>query len=219
MKVKFTAKAFKKTAALVADFATEVEWHGFVQRTDDGFCVEDIVVFPHKASGAYVESDQKEYEKWMDTLTDEQVNSMSLHGHSHVNMPPYPSGFDSEFRNKVLKNMPSPKYVDDVFYIFMIFNKEGQFTCQVNDIKNDKVYIDKDVEVEFEDGDYDTTEFIAEAKELVKPFIPTCSEYVPKAVPISEVAKTLAMDILYGDEELAEVAMEELWRLRSYEFE
>jgi len=217
--LKFNAKAFKKTAALLAGFDTEVEWHGIVNRTDDGFVVEDILVFPHKASGAYVESDQKEYEAWLDTLPDEQFNALRMHGHSHVNMTPTPSGFDMTYRENILKNLPKAEFVDDVFYVFMIFNKSGKFTVQINDIKNGKLYVNKEVDVEFDTtGEYDTTEFLKNAKELVKPFIPKRTIEMIEMSPYEKAVKLLPI-LLYGDEEEAETAHAELWYLREREWE
>ena len=103
--ITFSAQAYMKIFALVHTYSTEVEWHGVVERTAaDAFYIKDILIFPHKVTGATVISDQTEYEKWLDTLDNDTFNALRFHGHSHVNMGVTPSGVDMTYRHNILNN-------------------------------------------------------------------------------------------------------------------
>lgn len=225
MKLKIKNIAAQKIRMLVDSFATEVEWHGFVTRIDDGFELEDVAVFPHKATGATVISDQKAYEEWLDSLSDEQFSKCRFHGHSHVNMPTTPSGFDMEYRSKMISGMPKGSS-DDTFYIFAIFNKRNEHTCTVYDIENDKVYTNDEVEFEYEKPEeIDLEEFRKNAHDIVEVTeAHSCSScemygiqdimFESDANDIFEYAHYLADIIMTEDEETATTAAEELWLLR-----
>lgn len=209
MKVKFSSIANAKMKALVDGFLTEVEWHGLVNRTEDGFEVADVVVFPHKATSCHVVSDQAEYEKWLDSLTDAEFSALRLHGHSHVNMPVTPSGFDMKYRQDMVNNMPKTSG-EDVFYIFVILNKRGECNVQVFDITNDKTYTKDEISVEFEPAAEIPDSFMEHACTIVT--IPEVTTYIA-TTPVEEndkswddLIKEAVMDILYAGDEDAEDA-------------
>ena len=166
-KISITPEAYLKIISLVDAFGTEVEWHGCVRRTsDNSFEIYDIITFPHEATGVRVETDQKEYEAWTDTLDASVYNAMRFHGHSHVNMGVTPSGDDKKYRRDILKGLPKPVKGIDSFYIFMIFNKQREMTAEIYDLTNNAVY-DSD-EIEIEVSGVDLNRFVSDAKKVVK---------------------------------------------------
>ena len=90
--ITFSSSAYIKFKGLVCNFATEVQWHGLVRRiSENSFYVYDIIVPPQKVSAVTVDTDQAEYEAWLDGLSDEEFEGLRFHGHSHVNMGVAPS--------------------------------------------------------------------------------------------------------------------------------
>lgn len=169
--ITFSAKAYMKIFALVHTYSTEVEWHGVVERTAaDAFYIKDVLVFPHKVTGATVISDQTEYEKWLDTLDNETFNALRFHGHSHVNMGVTPSGVDMTYRHNILNNFGMPSVTSDLFYIFLIFNKRGDISGEIYDLQNNALYSKStntdEIDIVVEDCDW-LTEFLDEAKRVV----------------------------------------------------
>lgn len=167
----FSLKAWAKMTALVADFSTEVEWHGLVVRTSpNSFFIEDILNFEHQVTGSTVVSDYESQQKFWDELPDDVFEKMKMHGHSHVNMATHPSSTDMNYRMNVLRNTGKPAEGYDVFQIFVIWNKHNEHEAQIYDLTNNIQYDteDIDIKVEFDDG---TTlaDFIAEAKRLTTP--------------------------------------------------
>lgn len=173
--VMFTPLAWVKMYALVTTYNSEVEWHGIVEReSDDRFLVKDILIFPHEVTDATVTSNQQEYEAWLNDLDDKTFNALRFHGHSHVNMGVTPSGVDMGYRKNVLNNFGAPVEGTDYFYIFLITNKRGELSGQVYDLKNNVMYT-KDsthdeliIDVRYDDGDTYLSEFLSEAKSVVK---------------------------------------------------
>lgn len=169
--ITFSAQAYMKIFALVHTYSTEVEWHGVVERTAaDAFYIKDILIFPHKVTGATVISDQTEYEKWLDTLDNDTFNALRFHGHSHVNMGVTPSGVDMTYRHNILNNFGTPSATSDLFYIFLIFNKKGDISGEIYDLQNNALYskstnTDK-INIVVEDCDW-LTDFLDEAKRVV----------------------------------------------------
>lgn len=166
----FSASTWAKMYALINTYATEVEWHGTVERVNKNtFCVKDILVFPHSVTGATVTSDQKEYEEWLDTLDNETFNKLRFHGHSHVNMGVTPSGVDMGYRKNVLNNFGTPTEKTDHFYIFLIGNKKGETSGEIYDLQNNVLYgtSDIDIKVDLGNGEFLNT-FLENAKPLVK---------------------------------------------------
>lgn len=175
VEVFFTPTAWSKMYALVTKYSTEIEWHGTAERLGDtAFLIKDILIFPHKVTGTTVISDQQEYNQWLDSLDDETFNSLRFHGHSHVNMGVTPSSVDMEYRKSIINNFPIPSEGTDYFYLFVITNKRGEISGQVFDLTNNVVYTNdstnKEIrfDVQFEDGDSYMSEFMAEARSVVK---------------------------------------------------
>lgn len=169
--ITFSAQAYMKIFALVHTYSTEVEWHGVVERTAaDAFYIKDILIFPHKVTGATVISDQIEYEKWLDTLDNDTFNALRFHGHSHVNMGVTPSGVDMTYRHNILNNFGTPSATSDLFYIFLIFNKKGDISGEIYDLQNNALYSKStntdEINIVVEDCDW-LTDFLDEAKRVV----------------------------------------------------
>lgn len=169
--ITFSEKAWMKIFALVHTYSTEVEWHGVVERTAaDAFYIKDVLIFPHKVTGATVISDQTEYEEWLDTLDNETFNALRFHGHSHVNMGVTPSGVDMTYRHNILNNFGTPSATSDLFYIFLIFNKKGDMSGEIYDLQNNALYSKSttadEINIVVEDCDW-LTEFLDEAKKVV----------------------------------------------------
>lgn len=169
--ITFSEKAWMKIFALVHTYSTEVEWHGVVERTAaDAFYIKDVLIFPHKVTGATVISDQTEYEKWLDTLDNDTFNALRFHGHSHVNMGVTPSGVDMTYRHNILNNFGTPTATSDLFYIFLIFNKKGDISGEIYDLQNNALYSKStntdEINIVVEGCDW-LTEFLDEAKRVV----------------------------------------------------
>ena len=158
-----TAEAYKKILALVMDFTDEVGWHGSVSRLNYcEFVIEDIFVYPQEVTGSTVTTDREKYQKWLYELDDNLFSKIRMQGHSHVNMGVNPSGTDENHREKILGQLE-----ENMFYIFMIFNKSLNVHTIIYDMENNILYEDDDVELRFM-GEENTDEFLSDAKEKVQ---------------------------------------------------
>ncbi len=169
-KLKITPEAWLKIKALVDEFITEVEWHGLCRRINEfEFELYDVLVFPHEATDITVTSDQKEYDEWIDKIDDEMFDHLKFHGHSHVRMAVHPSPRDMEYRNDILNHLPTPAEGYDVYYIFLIVNKNNDVSGQIYDLTNNAIYdtFDKTMTV-MVDLKESLTDFITNAKKIVK---------------------------------------------------
>lgn len=221
MKIKIEPVATAKIGALVDAFSTEVEFHGTVERTNDGFVIKDIMNFPHDASSGSVDSVQEEYEEWLDSLTDEQFNQNRFHGHSHVYMQPFVSGKDAKYQSDMMRGMPKGSS-DDTFYIFGIFNKHRKYTFVIYDVENDATYDSNKNEIEVEwckDKSIDTQSFVDEAKQIVRtpvytPIV-TMMDGSLDAQLEEDYLCSLAYQFVYGSPDEAIEAYEEMYAMRS----
>lgn len=165
--VFFSEKAWLKMEALISGFEKEVGWHGVAYRdsdaTKDNYYISDIIVFPQEVTGATVVPDQKEYEKWLMSLDDETFNNLRMHGHSHVNMPVTPSSVDEKFYEDILDRLDQ-----EMFYIFMIWNKKGAKTIKIYDFQKNVFFDTGDCTLKILEGDYGLTAFVDHAKSVVK---------------------------------------------------
>jgi hypothetical protein len=139
--VNFTEEAWGKMTTLVKMCDKEIGWEGIAKRCEptDGnatYIVEDILVYPQRVTGATVEADVTEYDKWKWELDDETFSNKRFHGHSHVNMGVTPSSTDLKMYQQQVDELG-----DDQFYIFMIINKKGDMTVKIYD-KLDNAYYD-----------------------------------------------------------------------------
>lgn len=169
--LSFSERAWIKIKSLVDEFDTEVQWHGLVRRVSESeFNIYDIIVPPHSVTGSTVTSDYKAYQDWLFNLDDETFNALKFHGHSHVNMGCSPSSIDTKYRHDVVTQLPSPEMcVDgtDSFYIFLIFNKKGEWTGEVYDVTNNALYETKEISLCVPLGDDETIDSFIEAAKKV----------------------------------------------------
>ena len=184
--LNFTPKAWLKMNKLVEEFSTEVQWHGSVRRIgENAFEVYDIIVFPHKVTGATVISDNEEYTKWLDSLGDDMFNSIRFHGHSHVRMAVNPSGVDTGYRKNLISQLPPSSEGNDVFYIFMIVNKLGDISSEIYDFTNNALYETKQIHVTCELDENETlSEFISGAKKIAVEDKPETPKYTSNGYPV-----------------------------------
>lgn len=162
----FTETAWIKMTALVGNFDKEVAWHGLAFRGNEGtddYYISDILVYPQEVTGATVNTDQKQYEMWLMQHDDDVFNNIRMQGHSHVNMNTSPSGVDLTHQEKILEQLE-----DDMFYIFVIWNKKGEKTIKIFDFKKNILFETSDVTVSVLDNEIGLEKFIADAKKMVQ---------------------------------------------------
>lgn len=174
-KVFFTETAWQKMQTLIREFSTEVAWHGVAYRGDDEskdeYYITDILVYPQEVTGGTVNTDQEKYEMWLMMHEDDVFNNIRMQGHSHVNMGTSPSSVDTAHQEKILAQLE-----DDMFYIFMIWNKRGEKTIKIYDLAKNILFDGTDVTVEVQDDGTGMSAFLAEAKKMVadkKPAVQT----------------------------------------------
>jgi len=176
--VLLTPEAYRKTVALVSEFADEVAWHGRVTRSSENeFTIEDIFVYPQEVTGATVTTDQSAYTEWLYSLDDDTFSAIRMQGHSHVNMNVSPSGVDEQHRKKILEQLEG-----DMFYIFMIWNKSLAVHTLIYDMAHNILYENKDIDVKLliEDG---MDEFLTDAREKVQKRVVPSQNPNPKKNP------------------------------------
>ena len=166
--VYFSELAWYKMKSLVEEFSKEVAWHGVASRGTDAskndYYITDILVYPQTVTGATVDMDVKEYDKWIrDNTEDERFFNIAMQGHSHVNMQCSPSGTDLNHQEIILSQL-----TDDMFYIFMILNKQGSCNTRIFDLAKNTLFENADIDIKVVGDDFGVQAFIAEAKELVK---------------------------------------------------
>ena len=163
----FTENAWTKMQALIREFDTEVGWHGVAKRygdiDKDEYIIEDIFVYPQIVTGATVNTDQEKYQDWLfsDEL-DPVFNDIRFHGHSHVNMGTTPSTTDTTHWSNLLSILR-----DDMFYVFVIWNKKNDRTVKIYDLKKNILFDTSDVTVKILPDKGGIEEFVANAKTYV----------------------------------------------------
>lgn len=159
----FTEKAWLKMQALIHEFDSEVAWHGLAHRIEDSdeneYCITDILIYPQMVTGATVETDQKEYEEWLMGQDDEIFNNIRMQGHSHVSMGVSPSSTDLEHQQKILAQLD-----DDMFYIFVIWNKHNDRTIKIYDMSKNILFETSDVDVDILYESDGIIDFVEDAK-------------------------------------------------------
>lgn len=169
--VFFTQEAWLKMKALIDGFDSEVGWHGIARRGEnDEYYIDDILVYPQEVTGATVTTDQEEYQEWLMSHDDDTFNNIRMQGHSHVNMGVTPSSVDDSLYDRILQQID-----DSMFYIFMIWNKRGDKTIKIYDMKKNIMFDTKDVEVRCLDNTIE--EFIKDAKRVVKQKVYSYASY------------------------------------------
>lgn len=144
--LQFTEIAWLKMQTLVREFDKEVAWHGIAKRGDedgkDSYIISDILVYPQEVTGATVNTDQEKYQMWLMGHDDEVFNSIRMQGHSHVNMGTSPSSVDTSLYDRILEQLD-----DDMFYIFLIWNKRGDKTIKIYDLAKNVLFETSDITV------------------------------------------------------------------------
>lgn len=169
-RILYTPLAYVKMTKLIQEFASEIAWHGLVIRGEDegDFIVYDILTHEQTVTGSTVNTEDEQYARFMESLTDEQAENMFMQAHSHVNMSTTPSGVDIAHQSKIVSLMSTRKVKK--FQIFQIWNKQMKCTSMIYDFANNLYYEDKDiiVDVLFDyKADYLATNFVNDAKKLV----------------------------------------------------
>lgn len=197
-KVFFTPEAWRKMQALVNDFDTEVGWHGVATRgadeSKDEYFVTDILVYPQKVTGATVNPDQKEYEMWLMSHDDDVFSNIRMQGHSHVNMGVTPSAVDTSFYEEILSQLD-----DTMFYIFMIWNKKGNRTVKIYDLKKNVLFDTSDVTVETLPGSEDISDIYNLSEDEIKAVTGFLTKYREKKSTEAFIkdAKDMVKDKVY----------------------
>lgn len=162
----FREIAWTKMQALIREFDKEVAWHGVARRgideTKDEYFIDDIMVYPQEVTGATVNTDQEKYEMWLMQHDDEVFNNIRMQGHSHVNMGVSPSSVDTTHQEKILAQLE-----DDMFYIFVIWNKKNDKTIKIYDLTKNILFDTTDVDVMIIEDETGIEKFVRESKEMV----------------------------------------------------
>lgn len=162
----FREIAWTKMQALIREFDKEVAWHGVARRgtdeTKDEYFIDDIMVYPQEVTGATVNTDQEKYEMWLMQHDDEVFNNIRMQGHSHVNMGVSPSSVDTTHQEKILEQLE-----DDMFYIFVIWNKKNDKTIKIYDLAKNILFDTTDVDVMVIEDETGIEKFVRESKKMV----------------------------------------------------
>lgn len=165
--VFFSELAWIKMQTLIREFDKEVAWHGLASRgkdeNKDEYYITDILVYPQKVTGDTVNTDQVKYQTWLYEYDDEEFNSIRMQGHSHVNMSTSPSSVDVTLYEEILDQLH-----EDMFYIFMVWNKKKEKTIKIYDMAKNVLFETNDVKIEVLDDDTGIEKFLKSAKEMVK---------------------------------------------------
>lgn len=197
-KVLFTPDAWHKMQALVSDFDKEVAWHGVAYRGEDGnkdeYYITDILVYPQEVTGATVNTDQEKYEMWLMSHDDDVFNNIRMQGHSHVNMGVTPSGVDTSLYDRILEQLD-----DEMFYIFMIWNKKKDKTIKIYDLKKNVLFDTADVTVETLPSSEDISDIHNLSEDEVKAVTDFLTKYREKRATDSFIkeAKDMVKDKVY----------------------
>ena len=160
----FTPEAYLRMQALVDYFSTEVGWYGLVERVSPTiFRVYDVKVCKQYVNGAKVDTEDEDTLEFFGNLTDEEADHMHFQAHSHVRMSTSASGVDLQNQQDVIKNMGKTG-----FYIFQIWNKNGDINTYLYDLDNNVFYDKKDVEINIEDSLGILDDFIGSVEDLVQ---------------------------------------------------
>lgn len=163
--VVFTELAWQKMQALIRECDKEIGWHGIAKRGEekDQYIISDILLYPQEVTGATVTTDQEEYQMWLMQQEDDVFNNIRMQGHSHVTMPTTPSTVDLSLYERILDQLD-----DDMFYIFMIYNKNGSKTIKIYDMRENVLFETADVSVSVLKEENGVAKLLEDMKDLVK---------------------------------------------------
>ena len=146
LKVYYSMIAFVKTIELVKAHSMEVGWNMTVTKYKDGYRVNDIFVYPQKASSAYISVDPTEWGIWKAGLDDVTEQYLNGHGHSHVNMSTFSSPVDElQQHDEILTKKNG-------FYLFQIWNKRNEVNSFFYDLDHKIYYPEVELIVEETDS-------------------------------------------------------------------
>jgi hypothetical protein len=161
--VRYTQEAYLRMQTLVDYFDTEVAWYGLVERLGEKeFRVYDVKVCKQIVTGGKVDTEDEDALEFFSNLTDEEANHMHFQAHSHVKMSTEASGVDLQNQADTIRNMGKTG-----FYIFQIWNKNGDINTYLYDLDNNVFYNRKDVVVQIEDSLGTLDNFIDSIADLV----------------------------------------------------
>jgi hypothetical protein len=143
--VYISAVAYLKMLLYVQETNVEIAWHGTVERNQERnwYHIKDVFLYPQTITACTVNTDQKEYQEWLQNIEDDEVfNNIRFQGHSHVNMGTSPSGTDLNMYHSFLQVLPKNDY-----YIFMIMNKSKTITCFIYDLAKNLIYETQDIDI------------------------------------------------------------------------
>lgn|GEM_PF-6445961 len=136
VKVDISEVALLKMVLLTTSFRSEVGWHGVAKKkSGTSFTIEDILVYPQDAYELSVDTEQCLYEQWLYSQPNEVFNNIRMHGHSHYKFGISPSVKDDLHREKIVEQL-----VNDMFYIFMIWNRELKIHILIYDREKKCLY-------------------------------------------------------------------------------
>lgn len=138
--VYIIASAYVKMTYLIHNCDKELAWHGTVEKINNNYLIEDILVYPQTVTATTVDSDDTKYPQWCMNLNDETINKLRFQGHSHVNMGTSPSGRDTTNWKNFLNILQ-----EDEFYIFCIGNKKGEYYWTIYDNAINVMFENKDI--------------------------------------------------------------------------
>ena len=128
----FLKKAYDKMRLYVELCQDEIGWLGYVEKLKDGtgYMVTDVFLLDQEVHATTTELSPTAIIDYYNELDEEGrenfLKKCKLWGHSHVNMPPSPSGQDDTQGEELSKD------VDD-FYIRLITNKKGEYNITFYD--------------------------------------------------------------------------------------
>lgn len=164
--VVFTPEVYCKIKKTVDFFKKEFAWNCLVKRdetVENKFIVYDFIVFEQTVSAATTTTEDEQYGAFLDTLTDDQLNNLRFHGHSHVNMGVTPSGVDMNYRAGIVKGTPK-----NSFFIFAIVNKKGDMSMEIYDKKNNMLYGTSDINIDIDCSGKTMSDYLKECDAKVK---------------------------------------------------
>lgn len=169
IRILYTPVAWAKMTGLIFGFTTEIAWHGLVTRKDRDFVVYDIITHEQTVSGASVTTSDEEQTRFYCELPVEQLENLHMQGHSHVNMPVFPSATDEVNQKDVVEIKGSRKHPK--FQIFQIWNRQLQCHSRIYDFTANAFYgteeIVTDVLLDADAEEYMST-FMNSARAMVK---------------------------------------------------
>ena len=179
--------AWLKMKALVSKFSSEIGWYGLVKKLSDAkYYIYDVKICKQKVNGARVIDGSPDNE-FYENLGDD-IDYLHFQAHSHVNMGTQPSGTDTDNQVNTIQNMGG-----EGFFIFQIWNKQGEINTFLYDLDKNLVYDRNDIEISVGYADETLSDFIEESKKLVSSITYEKKTY---EVPDKELKKTIKLPVL-----------------------